>query len=125
MRLQIGGVPPLDALVGDESEVVADEDARAEADRNREALVVAVAQADRILVAGVRALQRQQAEIAGAVFRDAVVFCDDLVAVHADCRLDEIHQPEMGQRHMSLRRRRRFEFAKCVILNRLRVDVKH
>src|SRR5205823_3661848 len=90
----------LDGLVGDEREVIADENARAETDADGETPIMAVSQPERVLVAGVGASERQEAEVPGAVVRHAMMLGDDLVAVHAECCADEVYHPEVRNGHM-------------------------
>ena len=100
-RLRIRSMLALDRLIGNEGEVVADEDARSEANPDWETLVVAVSEADRIGIAGVWTVQLQQPEIPRPVFGHAVVFGDDFMPVHSYGCNDEVTNAKMRDRYMA------------------------
>jgi hypothetical protein len=101
VALEVRGMLALDRLIGDEGEVVADEDARSEADTDWKTLVVAVSEADRVGIAGVWTAQLQQAELPRPVFGYAVVFGDDFMSVHSHGCNDEVTNAKMRDRHMA------------------------
>ena len=84
-------------MVGDEGGVVANEDAAAEGDADRQALIVAVPEPDHVFVAGVGAPDGEDAEVAVAVWRHAMVLLTDLMAVVAEAVHDEIDKPVVRQ----------------------------
>jgi hypothetical protein len=98
-------------MVGDERQVIADEDLRAEGDADRERAVVAVAQPHGVRVVAVRRLQRKDAKVAHAVFGDAVVFFDHVVPVEAQRIPHHLDDAEMRNGHVRFGRQRRFQAA--------------
>ena len=69
-----------DDVIANEGEVVTDKDPAAKGNADREALVVRVAQAQRVGVVAIGALQRHEAEVPGTVRCDGVGLLSYLVA---------------------------------------------
>src|SRR5690349_5371133 len=104
-------------VVGDEPEVVADEDARPKSRGARQAFVVAVLQAAHIGVFAIGALQRQGAEETRAVRRHAVLFVVHDVTIHSERALDEVNDAVMRNRYERGGCRRRLERAQAVVVH--------
>lgn len=89
--LGVGRVLTPDDVIGLEGQIVTNEDATAEGDADRELLVVAVPQAEGVGVFTVGTAERQEAEVAGAVFGDGVVLFEDLVAEKTEAVPHQLH----------------------------------
>lgn len=89
-----------DHRVAEKREIVTDEDSAAEADPDREGLVVAVPEPDRVGIVSIGRFQRQEPEVAVGIGGDRVRLLDDLVAVESEGVFDHVDDIDMGDRNM-------------------------
>src|SRR5665213_147540 len=108
-----------DNVVADERQIAAHEDLAAKGDADRGRFIVAVAKPERVRIAGVRAAQRHEAEVAHTVMVERVVLLHDLVAKHVQRAAHEVYEPVVLDRDMRWRRRWRDQLVKRVVFNKL------
>lgn len=114
-----------DHVVGHQRQVVAAEHVAAEADADRERLVVRVAQRDRVLVAAVGRAEHHHPEVAHPVRRHPVVFLGHRVAVEAQGMPRHVDDPVVGNGHVGGGRRGRDDVAQRRVVDRVGPAVQH
>jgi hypothetical protein len=119
ITLGVRRVAALDNVVAREGEVIANENATAEANPDRKLLVVAVPQADHIGVVAIGRLQRQDAEVARTIRGDGVVFLDNLMAEVAQAVLHHIDDIGVRDRDVALGGLGDWQLSEVAILNDL------
>ena len=97
----VGCMLSADKMIRIESKVVANEDAGADGDADRELLLVAVPQADHVRVVPVGRPQGQDPEVVKAVQRDGMMLFEQFMAIEAKGVADHFHHRVMGDGHMA------------------------